>query len=311
MSRIPRVLHYTFGMAADFGGKPWSLVHHVCLMSAIAHIRPEKVFFYYEYEPTGPWWDLSRDHVTRVQITAPREIFGNPLNHVAHRSDVVRLQKLIEHGGIYLDADVLVQRDFDDLLGESAVLGREGTSGLANAVILAEPNAPFLVRWLDAYHSFRSGGIDEFWAEHSVYLPAKMALAYPHEITVLSDRAFFWPLWHPDDLDWIFWSDRKVPLEQTYANHLWESQAWWILEDLTPGQVRTKDTNFHKWARPYLQSLPDDYGAPATVKFLPTLKRRVRRNSITRHLRKLERRLREQARQIKQKLKSLAKGATF
>ena len=40
------------------------------------------------------------------------------------------MQRLIEHGGIYLDADVLVHRDFDDLLGESVVLGREGDVGI-------------------------------------------------------------------------------------------------------------------------------------------------------------------------------------
>jgi len=131
---------------------------------------------------------LTHDLVTLVQLTAPREIFGAPLAHVAHRSDVVRLQKLIEHGGIYLDADVLVQRDFDDLLNESVVLGREGEFGLANAVILAEPNATFLVRWLDAYRSFRSKGKDEFWSEHSVLLPAKLAQAYPHEVTILPER---------------------------------------------------------------------------------------------------------------------------
>ena len=55
-SRIPRVLHYVFfRMASDFGGKRWSLVHYVCLKSAITHIRPERVFFHYEYEPAGPW----------------------------------------------------------------------------------------------------------------------------------------------------------------------------------------------------------------------------------------------------------------
>ena len=68
-------------------------MHHVCLMSAITHIRPERVLFYYEYEPTGAWWELSRAIVTLVKIAAPREIFGKPLAHVAHRSDVVRLQE--------------------------------------------------------------------------------------------------------------------------------------------------------------------------------------------------------------------------
>src|SRR5437588_4669094 len=138
---IPKVLHYCFGMSSDFGGKPWSLIHHVCLASAVQRIKPDNVFFYHEYEPTGPWWELSKALVQPVKITAPAEVFGKPLLHVAHKSDLVRLQKLIEHGGIYLDADVLVQRSFDDLLQFPAVLGREGEWGTANAVILAEPGS--------------------------------------------------------------------------------------------------------------------------------------------------------------------------
>jgi SAM-dependent methyltransferase len=305
VSRIPRVLHYTFGMAADFGGKPWSLVHHVCLTSAITHIRPERVLFYCEYEPTGAWWELSRAMITLVKIAAPREIFGMPLAHVAHRSDVVRLQKLIENGGIYLDADVLVQRDFDDLLGESTVLGREGEVGMANAVILAEPNAPFLLRWLDAYRTFRSRGRDEFWNEHSVALPARLAKQYPQDITILSDKAFFWPLWHDHHIDWIFKSNLSIPLDQTYANHLWEANAWWFLKDLTPGEVRAEDTNFNRWARPYLQDLPDNYGTSSDP-YLRMLRRRVRLNRNVRHLQTLKKRINERARRIKPKLERWA-----
>ena len=290
MSRIPRILHYIFGMAPGFGGKPWSLVHYVCLKSAITHIRPGTVFFYYDYEPTGPWWELTRDLVTPVKITAPRTIFGNPLAHVAHRSDVVRLQRLIEHGGIYLDADVLVHRDFDDLLGASVVLGREGDVGIANAVILAEPNAPFLRRWLETYRSFTGR-----WNEHSVLLPAKMASEYPEEITVLSERAFFWPLWHLDHINWIFRSTKSIGLDNTYANHLWESRAWCFLEDLTPRQVRKKDTNFHRWARPYLEHLPDDYGDASNVGQLAALKKRIRTSPTMRYLRTLETRVRRSA----------------
>jgi SAM-dependent methyltransferase len=266
MPSIPKILHYTFGMAKDFGGKPWSLVHHACLKSAVERIKPEKVFFYYEFEPSGPWWALSRSLITPIEIKAPREIFGKPLIHVAHRSDVVRLQKLLEHGGIYLDADVLVQRNFDDLLNESTVLGSEGEGaefGMANAVILAEPNAPFLARWLDGYRSFRSKGMDKYWSEHSVKLPAKLAKDYPSEITVLPHKAFYWPLWTTEHLEWIYDSTKSIPLDCTYANHLWESFAAQHLKLLTPGQVRSKDTNFHSWVRPLIADLPDDYGAPS------------------------------------------------
>ena len=280
MGRVPRILHYTFGMASDFGGKPWSLVHHVCLKSAVERIAPEQMFFYYEFEPNGPWWELSRALVTPVKIKAPREIFGKPIDNVAHRSDVVRLQKLIEHGGIYLDADVLVQRCFDDLLDHQAVLGQEEGYGLANAVILAEPQSSFLRRWLEEYHSFQSAPREsEMWNEHSVRLPERLARANPTEITVLPPTAFFWPLWTEEHLNWIFASNKPIPIGNTYANHLWEQAAWSYLEDLTPRQVRSVDTNFHRWAKPLLDGLPDSFGEPTLGKRLQKHGRRTLQKS--------------------------------
>ena len=101
---------------------------------------------------------------------------------------------LIEHGGNYLDADVLVQRGFDDLLNYQTVLEQEGIDaqmGLANAVILAEPHSQFLLRWLEEYRSFRWGVAEpETWNAYSVKLPAQLARAYPWEITVLPHTAF-------------------------------------------------------------------------------------------------------------------------
>jgi hypothetical protein len=241
-------------------------LHHVCLKSAVQRLEPESVFFYCEYEPTGPWWDLSRRLVTLVKIEAPREIYGRPLRHVAHRSDVVRLQKLAEVGGIYLDADVLVQRSFDGLLNESTILGREDVGReprMSNAVILAEPNAPFIVRWLNRYRSFRSLGRDVYWNEHSVLLPAELARQHPGEITVLSHKAFFWPLWTSDHIQWIFDSVDPIDLEGVYANHLWETEAWPFMKHLTVGMLRAKDTNFSRWALPLLDDVTDAYGSPS------------------------------------------------
>src|SRR5215831_12654750 len=117
---IPKILHFCFGLSLK--GGDWSLVHHACVKSAVERLKPDQAFLYFEYEPRGPYWDLTRKLVRCERITAPRTVFGNPLIHYAHRADVVRLQKLIEVGGIYLDCDVLVHRDFDDLLDNSVVL---------------------------------------------------------------------------------------------------------------------------------------------------------------------------------------------
>jgi len=266
MGSIPGILHYCFGLTPDFGGRPWSLVHHACVASAIRHARAERVLFYYEHEPHGPWWDLTRHLVEEIPVKAPREVFGNPIHHYAHRADVLRLDRLLEHGGIYMDVDVFVHRSFDDLLGHSVVLGQEGTDGaygLANAVILAEPGAPFLRRWREEYRSFRNdepGG--HFWAEHSVALPKRLAAAHPDEITILPHNAFYWPLWDEEALHTLFTSTCEAEVQGLYANHLWESLAWNpYLAGLTPGRLRATDSIFSRWLRPYVAALPDNYGA--------------------------------------------------
>lgn len=282
---IPKVLHYCFGMSSDEGAKPWSLVHYVCLRSAIERIKPTDVLFYFEKEPTGPWWELSRGLVTLERIEAPREIFGNAVVHYAHRADIVRLEMLLRRGGIYLDADVFVHGPFDRLLGHSTVLGKqvvdERELGLCNAVILAEPQAPFLKRWHAEYRSFRSKGHDAYWDEHSVQIPYQLSKKFPDEITVLPPFAFFWPTFKEADLTLIFDSSAPIDLSRAYATHLWESLAWErYLEHLTPRRVRRVDTNFHRWTRPLITDLSDDFGAPTvTARFargVRQLKRRVR-----------------------------------
>jgi hypothetical protein len=262
---IPKILHFCFGLSQNFGGKPWSLFHHACVKSAVERIKPTKTFFYCEYEPKGPWWRLTREMLTVENIKAPRTIFGNPLVHPAHRADVVRLEKLLERGGIYLDCDVFVHRNFDDLLGYSTVLGQQGEQGrfgLCNAVILAEVQAPFLKRWYVEYRSFR-GKDGTFWDEHSVGIPTRLAREFPEDITVLPDTAFFSPTWEKEGLREIFRSVDPIFASGVYANHLWESCAWErYMEHLTPKRVRNVDSNFHNWLRPIIADLPDNYGAP-------------------------------------------------
>jgi len=264
MPKIPKIIHYCFGFSPNFGYKPWSLVHYVCVRSALERLKPDAAHFYYEYEPSGPWWELTKPLLALQKIEAPREIFGRPVEHPAHRADVVRLQKLIEHGGIYLDCDVLVQRSFDDLLDNSFVISQEGVDGalgLSNAVLLSEPATPFVKRWYEEYRSFRGS---EFWVEHSVQLPLKLSKHTQWDIKILPHWAFCWPLHYEEHLKWIFEPGQPPISEPVYANHLWETLAWTrYLEHLTPGRVRQTDGHFHEWARPFLAEIPDDFGAPS------------------------------------------------
>jgi hypothetical protein len=148
--------------------------------------------------------------------TLPRQVFGNPINRVAHRADVVRLEKLIEHGGIYLDCDVLVQRNFDDLLDNKFVLGQEGVEaahGLSNAIMLSKPAASFPRRWYEEYRSFRG---DQSWTEHSIQLPLRLSRQFPQELTILPYSAFVWPLHYEEHILWIFEPNQPPIVEGAY-----------------------------------------------------------------------------------------------
>lgn len=289
MSTIPKVLHYCFGLSSNFGRKPWSLVHYACVKSAIQRIRPEATFLYYDYEPTGPWWELTKPLLETVKVEAPRQIFGRGLKHAAHRADVLRLQKLIEYGGIYLDCDVFVHRDFDDLLDHSFVISRESERGLSNAALLAERDAPFARRWYEEYRSFRG---EQSWTEHSITLPLRLADQFPREVNVLPQTAFCWPLHFKDHLKWIFESGQPPLSHNAYGNHLWETLTWVdYLEHLTPGRVRSTVSHFHEWVKPFISDLPDDFGAPslaqkynaALVNSLRQIKNRWDSGSYTGH----------------------------
>lgn len=254
MPRIPKIVHFCFGFAQDFGGKPFSLVHYLAIKSAVEIIQPDEVRLLYRFEPTGDWWDKAKPLVTLIPIEPPTEIFGNPLLHPAHQSDVVRLRTLQEFGGIYLDIDVISVRPFDNLLNHGVVMGEEVGEGLCNAVVLAEPESEFISRWIAEYRSFRSRGRDEYWGEHSVKLPARLAEENAGEIQVLGPKSFFWPLYWPEHLE-IFFRGQGEPAfcDQSYCVHLWEQLTWEpFLRDLTPQQILDSPSEFAKLTKAFL-----------------------------------------------------------
>lgn len=272
---IPNNIHFIFGLQEDFGGKPFSFLHYLAIRSAYECNRPEVIKFHCIYEPTGEWWQRSREYVTLARVECREEIFGNPLLHYAHRADVLRLELMLREGGIYLDTDVICLRSFAPLLKYDCVMGREGRVGLCNAVIMAKPNAEFLRRWREAYRSFRSQGRDQFWNEHSVLIPRRIAAANRALIHVENRFSFFWPLHRDPVLLWgndaagdrgtvpwpaMQWVARRI-LNRSFCIHLWAT-LWWerYLKDLSPEYLERADNNFSRLCRRFVSN----QGAPRT-----------------------------------------------
>lgn len=274
---IPNILHFVFGMAPDFGGKPFSLAHYLSVKSAVELNKPSTAYFHYQFEPEGEWWLKAKPMLTLHKIIAPDSFMGRPLYHVAHKADVVRLQALKETGGIYLDLDTLSVKPLTDLLNHSFVIGQElkaayvpknwrqqlkyklglitknstTSSGLCNAVLLSEKNGELVNLWLDEYKSFRSRGRDKYWNEHSVLVPGKLAAVHPAKITQLGPFAFHYPLYDQAGLQSMF--DEVTEFPKAYLHHLWESFSWdKYLCELTTDHIISKNTTYNLIARRFL-----------------------------------------------------------
>ena len=136
------------------GGREWKLHHYLSVKSAYIRSGVDKIFIWVDQEPDGEWWDKTRDLVQLEYIDPPTEIFGKPITQQAHKSDVIRLQVLLEYGGIYVDTDTIFVKSFKPLLDNKFVLGQQninGSEGLCPAVILSEPNSIFGQHWLAGF----------------------------------------------------------------------------------------------------------------------------------------------------------------
>ena len=239
---IPNVFHFCYGFTrrAEFG-----FLEYLAIKSAREINRPREIYLHYRHECRGPWWQRAKRLVRCNRIEVPSQIFGRPLWHYAHQSDVVRLMILHEQGGIYLDIDTLCVRPLAELCEARCVMGQQAGWGLCNAVILSQPNGAFIRSWIDCYRTFRSTGHDEHWDEHSVRLPRRLA-EEPElrgQITVLGPRAFFFPLWH--EMQCLFESGDASLFADSYCIHYWETltrQRW--LRHIDPATAAQGNSNF-------------------------------------------------------------------
>lgn len=253
---IPNKLHFVFGLSETFGGKPWSLCHYLAVKSAIELNNPEKAYLYYKYKPTGEWFEKIEDKLELVEIDPPTEIFGRPLLHIAHQTGVIRLQVLLEEGGIYMDVDTISVKPFTPLLNNKCVLGIQGhpngvVEGLCDGVILAEPNSEFIQHWLLSYQSHKSKGRDQYWDEHAVKMPHYLSTKYPELLHIESYNSFHYPLYHDAGIKDLFEND--LDFQSAYCHHVWETTSWEpYLKNLTSKYIKEHDTTYNRIARKFL-----------------------------------------------------------
>ncbi|KAK9807501.1 hypothetical protein WJX72_001007 [[Myrmecia] bisecta] len=62
--KIPKIIHYIFGLQEHFAGKPFNFVHYTSVMSAHFRIQPDAIYLHHIHEPGGEWWDKCKHLIT-------------------------------------------------------------------------------------------------------------------------------------------------------------------------------------------------------------------------------------------------------
>mmetsp|Transcript_3580 Transcript_3580/g.5445 ORF Transcript_3580/g.5445 Transcript_3580/m.5445 type:complete len:468 (-) Transcript_3580:40-1443(-) len=256
---IPRLAHFVY-----VGTRPFLLHHYIAIKSAYVSLGLDCICFHHTNEPPPSiWWTIAKTYVTPVPASLISEMFGIPVTHPAHRSDLMRLKILQSYGGVYMDLDVWAVRDVESLLlsvPQEVILAKEGENVveeggspeaiICSAFLMARAHAPFLQRWLDSYRTFDN----EQWNYHSGIVPARLAMQFPREAVMLEPEKVLWP---PFDFLHEVYEGDNYDFEENYAFHLYENQrnrhrqtiALMTLDDIW----NKNTTSFYRLARRILE----------------------------------------------------------
>ncbi len=271
---IPNIYHFITGLRQQ--DEPFHLMHYLCLASCLAVNQPERVRLHCLNVPWGPWWERIRPFIEVVPVDPAAMMtftYQDPniaRYSYAHQADFLRLQILLKEGGIYADLDTLfLQPPPREWFFEACVMGCErldtkaggdAEGSLCNALIMAEPGALFIQRWLDAM----PGCFDGSWSAHSTFLPYRLSREHPALIRVEEEASFFALDWTQAGIAALF--EQKIDLpEAARSVHLW-AHLWWEAarrdfsnfsgNRLTPTYVRHARTTYAMAASAHLPAGP-------------------------------------------------------
>ncbi len=231
---IPNIFHFI-----NIGPRKLDMIHYLSIVSAHTYNNPDVIYLYCSEPQDGNiYFDCLKEIVTVEYVDMEKYYkMGIETNYYQYLADLIRMEKLIERGGIYMDLDMICLKSLTTFLKYPVVLGSELSTtpdtidirefeSISNAIIMAEPNNKFIKNW---YAKIPEHMSDDNWAYHAVVLPKIMLLEDLDRQNKLYDvhlepQKTFVPFCFRDPF--IFDNDKKhmiSKLENSYTMHLWET----------------------------------------------------------------------------------------
>ncbi|WP_439481065.1 glycosyltransferase family 32 protein [Cyclobacterium plantarum] len=208
---IPKIIHYCW-----FGKNAMSKLELDCIQSW-KDVLPE-----YEIKL---WNESNFDFST---YTFSSEAYK--LGKYAFVADVCRLHALYQQGGIYLDTDMLVLRDFSELLGFDFIIGEE-KKGLISAGIIGSTSRNAILSELLGHYK-----VLKFNINSPLDIPSFLTSNLNRDKIEIYPAAYFYPLpFSKKGQDY-----KSFIQPETFAVHLWNHSwktEWSHLHDKSFGKA--------------------------------------------------------------------------
>lgn len=237
-NKIPKIIHLIYLKGIEFMN-----FHYKCIKSMLEHMPDYKIIIYNDVEPTNnKYWDDIKKYISIETITPPDNFDDYPLKYIQYKADVIRLEKLYKYGGVYLDLDMLIVKNFDNILntGKDFYISEENEKGggLINAFLACKPENEFIKKWLD---SFKVGLRMDNWAYHirdsnKLLLEKNKHYFVKYNIEILESKHFFPFKWSEKHK---FENINEHLNDEIYGIHLYET----ILYDCLVSTPYFQDTN--------------------------------------------------------------------
>ncbi|KAI9348197.1 hypothetical protein BDR26DRAFT_854177 [Obelidium mucronatum] len=237
---IPNAFHLVIA-----GTMTFKLHHYIALKSIHDIVQPFAIYIHgFEFPLTDSLFKraIREFNLKLIPSRNVTHVFQTRVHKKEHKSDVLRLETLIQYGGVYADLDVFFLKplhnwtNFDAgyrgvkqpedsyLTDHEAVLGVEVEGKkFGNGIILSKRCGRFVMDWYQHYIQFNNQG----WGEQSLFLPMNLwQQQYKNSATrnsaLYSDEL---SLQQPDikNKHLIYDSNPSLPwkFSRNHAVHLW------------------------------------------------------------------------------------------
>ena len=269
---IPDILHFVIGTthtaassstdsepstaSTPLSSEPEFLLQHwLALKSASEVLKPSAIYCHVAAWPASAWWSRASKYCTQVlRVRAMTHIFGRPVHHRQHKADILRLEALLQWGGVALDLDVLTTASWktdaegfallfrlDFLVGLTQSVTKNWADRFDTSFVAAKSSSPLLREWYTTYRTFdersepvqteaaaagsAEGAVqyDDHLLDYSHTLMWTLQTVRPHQLTQLQPSVIGVPYaWEPEGVKALY--NSSAPLSPGWTVHLWQGE---------------------------------------------------------------------------------------